>query len=375
MSGAFREGVSQVFAEDGTGQLVPLRPAAPAAGLELEGLLDTHAELIAGSGGPLLMLARRVGPMGSPGTLPCRLLVGRDAVAVLVAVVPPGEGRGGRALVAELLDLAANGLAFWPPGTLEAAFRAEAGTRAAETETEFLGDEADGAGFWAQADANLAAGRFRLVLAAEAIPADTARLIEFLNDQMHASVLGVELRFFSAGEGRRVLIPQRVGETARSRAAWADRSDDMPRPAAPVTPETWIADTISPLGLDAQTVARAWLKLARDLRGRPVLTRGGTLQVLFDVPGVGAVAPVDLDARARIELRMREFARTSAFRDPGDRQDWLDRLWTGIGALTRVRADGYPRLRAAALADPGRWDAFAALVREMVARMNVTRLR
>lgn len=90
--------------------------------------------------------------------------------------------------------------------------------------------------FWQRVDENLAAGRVRLVVAADAIPAELARIVEFLNDQMRpAEVRAVELRWFESTEGRRTLVPRIVGLTERAHAEKADA-----RPS--ITPEQWIAE-------------------------------------------------------------------------------------------------------------------------------------
>jgi hypothetical protein len=87
--------------------------------------------------------------------------------------------------------------------------------------------------FWQQVAANLEAGRIRLVFVADEIPRELRRIVEFLNEQMKADVIAIEVKQY-VGEGVKALVPQVIGETAaaetRKRSAtgsgrrWDERS-------------------------------------------------------------------------------------------------------------------------------------------------------
>lgn len=82
-----------------------------------------------------------------------------------------------------MLDYAANGVAYWPTEQIVAAVSPAGDDRAAERPAEFLdGDDPDG--FWRQVDANLSAGRIRMVFVADKVPKELRRIVEFLNEQM-----------------------------------------------------------------------------------------------------------------------------------------------------------------------------------------------
>ncbi len=137
-----------------------------------------------------------------------------------------------RQVVGQLLDYAANGTAHWPRGEIQRTFEArchELG-EASESVLETFLDGRESDGFWQRVDDNLEAGRVRLVVAADAIPAELARVVEFMNDQMRADVRAVELGWFETADGRKALVPRIIGLTERSRAA--------KRP--PITIEQWI---------------------------------------------------------------------------------------------------------------------------------------
>ena len=79
--------------------------------------------------------------------------------------------------------------------------------RDAETELGPVLGEEDEETYWAQAGANLKAGRIRLVFVADQIPRELRRVVEFLNGQMSAEVLAIEVKQY-VGEGDvRTLVP------------------------------------------------------------------------------------------------------------------------------------------------------------------------
>src|SRR5690606_3787896 len=120
-----------------------------------------------------------------------------------------------REVVAQMLDYAANGVAYWPIATLVAAF--EEGSRLQNEDPDvrlahFIGENSSPEDFWKQVDANLRSGRIRMVFVADSIPKELKRIVEFLNEQMTpAEVLAVEIRNYVSAQGERTLIPSLVG--------------------------------------------------------------------------------------------------------------------------------------------------------------------
>ncbi|MCB9929934.1 MAG: hypothetical protein H6844_11050 [Alphaproteobacteria bacterium] len=139
---------------------------------------------------------------------------------MLIEVKRASDTRIRREVIGQILDYAANGVAYWPKGALKAAFvrtcEEESGKDPDMALSEFFGTE-DPTDFWDQAEANLEAGRVKLVVAADSIPSELARVIEFLNEQMRAEVRAVELRYFLGEDGRRTLAPRIFGETEKTR--------------------------------------------------------------------------------------------------------------------------------------------------------------
>ena len=139
------------------------------------------------------------------------LFVTREGVLVLVEVKRASDTRARREVVAQMLDYAANGPAYWETDEIVRAFRGtceEAGNDADEVLASFLpnasSDDPDGTAekFWRQVDANLRAGKMRLLFVADKIPRELRRIIEFLNEQMRpAELLALEIAHYAAQTG------------------------------------------------------------------------------------------------------------------------------------------------------------------------------
>jgi len=149
------------------------------------------------------------------------LFVDADGVLILLEVKRASDSRIKREVVGQLLDYAANGTAFWKIPQLIAYFSQTCAQREEDSDQlleDFFGEGPDT--FWKKVEANLRAGRVRLVFLADEIPSELKRVIEFLNEQMTpAEVLGIEVRQFKATDGTRTLVPVLVGDTERALAS------------------------------------------------------------------------------------------------------------------------------------------------------------
>ncbi len=265
-----------------------MKPAASPDEKTLEELIEHSPEIVAEEDGELLLVRRqKVIPDTEGGAKRWALdllFVTREAVPVLIEVKQASNSELRRQVVGQLLEYAANGTAHWHPGEIRRAFEANCDESEEESDT-VLGKFLDGRNqedFWQRVDENLAAGKVRLVVAADAIPSELARIVEFLNGQMRpAEVRAVELRWFESTEGRRTLVPRIVGLTER---AHAEKADAKPS----ITPEQWIEEhygeqpdtatgirrhlqVMERLGLDSIVTERHF-NIASGVRGRwPIL--------------------------------------------------------------------------------------------------------
>lgn len=138
-----------------------------------------------------LLLVRREQPVpdqaeGSERWSLDHLFLDGDGVPVLVEVKQASDTRARREVVAQMLDYAANGVAYWPIDKIISAQQETAATLNQDADAallSFLGDKGAEA-FWRQVESNLRSGRIRMVFVADRISKELARIIEFMNEQM-----------------------------------------------------------------------------------------------------------------------------------------------------------------------------------------------
>lgn len=158
------------------------------------------------------------------------LFIDQDAIPTLVEVKRSSDTRIRREVVGQMLDYAANAVVYWPVDGLRAIFERRCEREGLDPDTELsivIGEDGDPGGYWEQVGVNLKAGRIRLVFVADSIPPELRRVVEFLNEQMTAEVIAIEVRQY-VGEGLRTLVPRMVGQTAaaESRKSRTERQWD-----------------------------------------------------------------------------------------------------------------------------------------------------
>ncbi|MBK6559960.1 hypothetical protein [Candidatus Amarobacter glycogenicus] len=116
-----------------------------------------------------------------------------------------------------MLDYAANGAVYWPVATLRAAFEAVADDPDGQIASA-LGPGITSDSLWMNVETNLRAGKLRLVFLADEIPTELRRVVEFLNGQMKAEVLAVEVKQYASPTNAvlRTLVARVYGRTEES---------------------------------------------------------------------------------------------------------------------------------------------------------------
>ncbi len=148
------------------------------------------------------------------------LFLDQDAVPTLVEVKRSTDTRIRREVIGQMLDYAANAVAYWPVEQVKARFESRCEDDGIDPEAELaglLGEGADASTFWQQVKTNLQAGRVRLIFIADEIPPELRRVVEFLNSQMDpAEVLAIEVKQF-VGQKLKTLVPRVLGQTEAAR--------------------------------------------------------------------------------------------------------------------------------------------------------------
>jgi hypothetical protein len=190
------------------------------------------------------------------------LFLDQDAIPTLVEVKRSSDTRIRREVVGQMLDYAANAVAYWAVEEVRARFESRCKDDGADPEAElsdFLGNGQDGSSFWQQVKTNLQAGRVRLIFIADEIPPELRRVVEFLNSQMDpAEVLAIEVKQF-VGENLKTLVPRVLGqtETARQKKS-ADRGESRQWDEA-----SFFSDLSQRRGEQEAAVARSLLEWAK----------------------------------------------------------------------------------------------------------------
>ena len=196
------------------------------------------------------------------------LFIDQDAIPTFVEVKRSTDTRIRREVVAQMLDYAANAVAYWPVEKIRELYEARFENSDIEplSELEMSPDEADS--YWEKVDSNLRLGKLRLLFVADEMPSSLQRIIEFLNDQMtNTEVLGLEIKQFISKGNERILVPKIIGKTqaavqAKSRSGFA------------WTEETYFEHIRKHSGAEAEEVCRKALKAFQDLGCRIYWGRG-----------------------------------------------------------------------------------------------------
>lgn len=215
----------RIFLREPSGELSPLDECPYDSEDLLQGYLEAHPDLLAGyqmnEAAPRRWLFVRrehvvEDTAGANRWAVDHVFVDQDSIPTLVEVKRCRDTRIRREVVGQLLEYGANAIAHWPAGTLRASFEARCEAEewdALEGLQANLGTHVDPDGFWDLVEENLRSGRVRLLFAADRIPPDLQRIVEFLNEQMNpAEVLALEVRQF-VGHGRQTLVPRILGST------------------------------------------------------------------------------------------------------------------------------------------------------------------
>ncbi|MBD0416247.1 PDDEXK family nuclease [Oryzicola mucosus] len=296
-------------------------------------LLADHPSLLRSASGPegRLLLVQREQPVPDSDDNSRRwsldhLFLDRQGVPVLVEVKQASDTRSRREVVAQMLDYAANGVAYWPIERLIEAFHrtaTHAGLQPDSALSDFL-DGTDPETFWRAVEANLKSGRVRMLFVADRIPKELARIVEFLNEQMRpAEVLAVEIEQFTSSTGVRTLVPKLVGQTERAILAKA-----VTEPKASISETEWLEMLAAKFGEPYRAGAMQIMSWFRQ-NGFVVGLTESQDSVFANVPQPDARPAWPFFIRrssGRIETALSYLANTKAFTTEQSRQILIDKL-------------------------------------------------
>jgi hypothetical protein len=282
-----------------------------------------------------LLVDRELGVPGEPGGSDRwsldHLFLDQEGIPTLVEVKRSTDTRLRREVIGQMLDYAANAVAYWPLEDLRLAFENGAAGRG-EDPTALIrrhfdagdGDDPVGA-FWEKVKLNLQAHRVRLILVADVIPPELHRVIEFLNEQMDpAEVLGVEIRQFK-GEGLQSLVPRVVGQTATA----VQQRRSARRPSRSWDESSFLSSLENRAGTIAVEIAQQ-LQSWATRKGTEVRWRGGAIDgsmvPVLKLPGGPGVTTFTLWDNGSVQMGFEYLKGRPFFSEEANRREFLERL-------------------------------------------------
>lgn len=346
------------------GALTAMRPSQPSTEDELQALIARYRELI-GEEADDLLLVKREQEIADAEEASGRwsldhLFVTRDAMPVLVEVKRASNTQLRREVVAQMLDYAANGAAYWSAGAAAQSFAMTCAKEGADPEqrlTEFLGPDTEASGFWERMDQNFRDGRLKMLFVADEIPQELATIVEFLNEHTrdHIEVRAIELRHFEGDGGVRTLMRRVIGQTEQARG----------KQRGPISIEDWIEREITPHGNEVVTGVKEWVK---------ILNRLGALTKVASTQGSIAAYVEDYQGKKRYPLHVGRSGRGTisfnwVYTCPGvaseaTRQKFWNRFNEAVGPLSGSNLKGYPAFPAKLLNDHAKAKAFEQVARD-----------
>ena len=348
--------------------LTPMKPSAPPDEDKLQDLIAKYSDLIGDNDGDLL-LVRREQAVGDSEDSAGRwsldhLFVTREAIPVLVEVKRAVDTRLRREVVGQLLEYAANGTAFWSAADAAQSFAEtclENEISPDEALSEFLGEAAETAGFWERVESNLRDGHLKMLIVADRIPSELARIIEFMNDQMRAEVYAIELRYFESADGRLTLAPRTIGQTEKTKA----KKGNAER-RGPISIEDWIERYIRPQGTETAAGVKCWIEIVQRLNGSVSVV--GTQRSMAGSIASNAgktIRPTYMDSKGKVIIAFDLIQRCPGLANEETRQQFLDRFTKAVGKLTTTNPTGSPGFPVERLNDPSRAQAFEAILSDL----------
>jgi hypothetical protein len=286
------------------------------------------------------------------------LFLDQDAIPTLIEVKRSTDSRIRREVVGQMLDYAANAVAYWPVEEIKAKFegRCEAdGSDPSEELAELLGEDHDTGDFWQLVKTNLQAGRVRLVFVADDIPPELRRVVEFLNGQMDpAEVLAIEIRQF-VGQDVKTLVPRVLGQTESARKKKGSTSDSSQRVA--ISETEFLEGVSAEWSAEESQIARDLVAWARGQRLEDNFKRGGRGVAFIPVlrGSLGNYSPMSI-RRGDLRIRLGVLKWLPPF-DADDKRAEVFRRIEKIPGLvaTELAREGYPKIPLSQLTDKAAW--------------------
>lgn len=302
------------------------------------------------------------------------LFLDQDAVPTLVEVKRSTDTRIRREVIGQMLDYAANAVAYWPVEEIRAKYESRCEKREEDPEEvlmSFLGENHNSDVFWQRVKTNLQAGRVRLVFIADSIPAELRRVVEFLNEQMDpAEVLAIEVKQF-VGRGMKTLVPRVLGQTETARQKKSSGSGRRDK----IAEADFMAQAVTDRPEAEVKIVRQLIEWARR-QGLDDNFRQGERGSAF-IPALNHSGrffyPVSVQLKGTIVIQMRWLKDRPPFNKADKRQELFHRIEQIPGLrVSDAAMEGYPKFPISSLIDDSRLLSFTATLDWLVNEIRAT---
>lgn len=303
------------------------------------------------------------------------LFLDQDAVPTLVEVKRSSDTRIRREVIGQMLDYAANAVAYWPVEEIRAKFESRCEKSGEDSEsilTTFLGEGQNMDEFWQRVKTNLQAGRIRMVFLADSIPAELRRVVEFLNEQMDpAEVLAIEVRQF-VGKGMKTLVPRVLGqtETARQKKSGASNQRDK-------ISDSDFMEQVAASRTDAEVkIIRHLIDWARRQKLEDNFRQGSRGSAFIPILNHSGhpYYPMSVQRNGNIVVQMRWLKDHPPFNDPAKRDELQKRVQQipGLKITDAGGMEGFPKFPIKSLSDDNHLKTFTDALDWMISEIRTT---
>jgi hypothetical protein len=370
---------TSIFLVGGDNKLTELRRTDYGSEDVFQKLLADHPGMLGAAAGPTgkLLLVRREQPVpdqaeGAERWSLDHLFIDGNGVPVLVEVKQASDTRARREVIAQMLDYAANGVAYWSIGKIIDGYRETVLALGGDPDSHLAAflNGADAENFWRQVESNLRSGRVRMLFVADRIPKELARIVEFLNEQMRpAVVLAMEIDHFLSSSGMRTLVPRLVGATLR-----ADAAKSVEPPTESLTDEEWLATLEEKFGGNSRKAADRLIEWFRNNGFEVRQSNSGDSLVAQLVRGDGKLSYPFFIRRSsgRLETSLSNLVYVPAFSQDAARKQLLDRIrsWPTTSLRVSDKLTGWPSVLLDELLKEDLWKAFCSVALEVKSKVQ-----
>lgn len=351
----------------------------------LQEMLANHPDLLAGeqinSDVPrrwLLVMREMAVPDEEDGTGRWsldHLFLDQDAVPTLVEVKRSTDTRIRREVIGQMLDYAANAVAYWPVEEIRAKFETRCeknGEDAEDVLTSFVGEDQNVDEFWQRVKTNLQAGRIRMVFLADSIPAELRRIVEFMNEQMDpAEVLAIEVKQF-VGKGVKTLVPRVLGQTETAR----QKKSSTTNPRDNISDSEFMGQvTENRTAAEVQTIRQLidWARTQKLEDNFRQGSRGSAFIPILKHSGQ-SYFPFSVQRGGNIVIQMRWLKDRPPFNDAAKRDEFLKRIQQipGLKITEAGGMEGFPKFPIQSLSDGNHLKAFTDALDWLAAEIRAT---